>query len=78
MFCSRKLKIRLKNTNKQALRVVFNEYEKYYKDLLAGHGEISIHQEHLQFLATEFLKLTNKLNPQFMWCFSRTMRFLTI
>ena len=26
-------------------------------------------KKHLQFLATEFDKSTNKLNPQFIWCF---------
>ena len=34
------------------------------------YDEISIHQMHLQFLVTEFFKSTNKLNLQFMWCFS--------
>ena len=69
MFCSRKSKLRLKNIRKRTLRVVYNEYEKNYKDLLADHDEISIHQKHLQFLPTEFFKSVNKLNPQFMWCF---------
>ena len=69
MFCSRKSKLRLENINKITLRIVYNEYEKNYKDLLADHDEISIHQKHLQFLAIEIFKSTNKLNPQFMWCF---------
>ena len=69
MFCSRNLKLILKNIHKRVLRVVYNEYEKNYKDLLADHDEISIHQKHLLFLVTEVFKSTNKLNPQFMWCF---------
>ena len=69
MFCSRKSQFRLENIHKGTLRVVYNEYEKNYKDLLADHDEISIHQKHLQFLATEVFKSANKLNPQFMWCF---------
>ena len=69
MFCSRKSKIRLENVHTRTLRVVYNEYEKNYKDLLVDHDEISINQKHLQFLATEVFKLANKLNPQFMWCF---------
>ena len=70
MFCSRKSKIRLENIHKRTL-VVYNEYEKNYKDLLAEYNEISIHhlQKHLQFLATKVFKSANKLNPQFMWCF---------
>ena len=37
MFCSRKSKLRLENIHKRTLRVVYNEYEKNYKDLLAEH-----------------------------------------
>ena len=69
MFFSRKSKLRLQNINKRILRVVYNEYENDYKDLLADHYEISIHQKHLQFLATEVFKSANKLNPHFMWYF---------
>ena len=78
VFYSRKSKLRLKNIHKRTLRVDYNEYEKNYKDLHADHDEISIHQKHLQYLAIEVFKSANKLNPQFMWCFSRNMRFLTI
>ena len=55
MFCSRKSKLKLKDIHKQIIRVVFNECEKNYKDLLADHDEISIHWKYLQFLATEVL-----------------------
>ena len=68
-LCSRKSKLRLENIHKRRLRVVYNEYKKNYEDLLAEHDEISIHQKHLQFLATEVFKSANKLNPQLMWCF---------
>ena len=34
------------------------------------YDEISIYQMHLQFLVTEVFKSANKLNLQFMWCFS--------
>ena len=59
MFCSRKSKLRLGNTHKRTLRVVYNEYEKNYKDLLVDYDEVSIHQKHLKFLATEVLKSAN-------------------
>ena len=70
MFCSRKSELRLENIHKRRLREVFNEYEKNYKNLLEDHGEISIYQKHLQFLATEVFESANKLNPQFMSCFT--------
>ena len=53
MFCSKISKFRVENIHKKTLKVVYNEYEKNYKDLLADHNEFSIHQKHLQFLATE-------------------------
>ena len=71
MLCSRKSKLRLGNIHKRILKVVYNEYKKNYKNLLADHDEISIHQKHLQFLATDVFKSANKLNPQLMWCFFR-------
>ena len=43
MFCSRKSKLRFENIHKRTLRVVYNEYENNYTDLLADHDEISIH-----------------------------------
>ena len=63
-----KSKFRSENIQKRTLRVVYNEYDKNYKDLLVDHDEISIHQKYLQFLATEFFKSANKLNSHFMWC----------
>ena len=67
MFFSRKSNLDSKNVHNRTLRVVYNEYEKNYKDLLVDHDEISIHQKHLRLLATEVFKSANKLNPQFMW-----------
>ena len=74
MFCCRKSKLKLENIHKRISRVAFNEYGKNYKNLLSDLDS----SEHVEFLANEVLKLTNQLNPQFMWCFSRTTRFLKI
>ena len=74
MFCCRKSKLKLENIHKRISRVAFNEYGKNYKNLLSDLDS----SEHVEFLANEVLKLTNQLNPQFMWCFSRTIRFLKI
>ena len=59
----------MENIHQRKVRVVYREYEKNYKDLLADHVEISIHQKHLRFLETEVFKSANKSNPQFMWRF---------
>ena len=47
--------------------MVYNTYEKSYDELLISNRDISIHQKHLHFLATEIYKSVNNLNPQFMW-----------
>ena len=55
----------------RALQVVYNTYEKSCNGLIILNRDISIHQKHLQFLATEVYKSVNNLNPQFMWnCFN--------
>ena len=51
----------------RTLQVVYNTYGKSYNELLILNREISIHQKHLHFLATEVYKSVNNLNPQFMW-----------
>ena len=42
-------------------------HEKSYEDLLLMNDDISIHQNHLHFLAREIFKSVNNLNLQFMW-----------
>ena len=48
-------------------QVVYNKYEKSYNELLILNRDISIHQKHQHFLATNVYKSVNNLNPQFMW-----------
>ena len=45
----------------------YNVYEKSYNDLLIFNRDITIHQKHLHFLATDVYKSVNNLNPEFMW-----------
>ena len=40
----------------RTLKVVYNEYEKSYEELLEMNKSASIHQRHLQFLAIEVCK----------------------
>ena len=61
----------------KTLHAVLETYEKSYEDLLIMNDDISIHRNHLHFLATEIFNKSsifnsiNNLNPQFMWnCFS--------
>ena len=51
----------------RTLRVVYNEFNKSYGELLQFNNNVSIHQRHLQYLALEVFKSLMHLNPEFMW-----------
>ena len=50
-------------------RVVYNECNKSYGELLQLNNNVSIHQRHLQYLALEVFKSLMHLNPEFMWSY---------
>ena len=73
MFPGKTLISKVQNT----LHAVLETYEKLYEDLLLMNNDISLHQNHLHFLATEIFNKSslfnsiNNLNLQFRWnCFS--------
>ena len=47
--------------------MVRDDYNSTYKELLASHNNISIHQKYLKHLAIEVYKSLMNLNPQSMW-----------
>ena len=51
----------------RTLQVVYNEYNKSYKELLQLKTNVSICQRHLQYLALEVFKSLMLLNPEFIW-----------
>ena len=62
----------------QTLKMVYNNYDKSYLDLLSFSNDVSIHQWHLQFLAIEVYKSLMNINPEFMGNFSIEIHFSTI
>ena len=62
----------------QTLKMVYNNYDKSYHDLLSFSNDVSIHQWHLQFLAIEVYKSLMNINPEFMGNFSIEIHFSTI
>ena len=67
MFADKSLISKVQKIHFRTLQMVYNTYEKSYNELLILKRDISIHQKHLHFLATEIYKSVNNLNPQFMW-----------
>ena len=51
----------------RTLKVVYDEYDKSYEELLETNKSTSIYQTHLQFLAIEVCKSLMHLKPGFMW-----------
>ena len=66
MFTSKNLMLKANKIHWRTLRVVYNDYNSTYEELLATHNDISTHQEHLKHLAIEVYKSLTNLNPEFM------------
>ena len=55
--------------HKRTLQIVYDVYDESYQKLLNRSDDISIHQKHLRYLASEVHKSLTKLNPGFIWNF---------
>ena len=72
MFSGKTLISKVQKIYLKTLHAVLDTYEKSNENLLLINDDISIHQNHLHFLATEIFNKSsifhsiNNLNPQFM------------
>ena len=69
MFTGKTLIDKICKIHHRQLQVVYNEYNKSYKELLQLNNNVPIHQRHLQYLALAVLKSLMHLNPEFMWSY---------
>ena len=69
MFAGKTLINKICKIHRRTPRVVYNEYNKSYRELLQLNNNVSIHQRHLQYLALEVFKSLMHLNPEFMWSY---------
>ena len=69
MFAGKTLTNKICKIHHRTLRVVHNEYNKSYGELLHLNNNVSIRQRHLQYLALEVFKSFMHLNPEFMWSY---------
>ena len=67
MFAGKTLSNKICKIHQRTLRVVYNEYNKSYGELLQLNNNVSIHQRHFQYVALEVFKSLMHLNPEFMW-----------
>ena len=66
MFHSRTSNNKINKLHERALRLVYNDYNSSFQELLNRDDSFSIHHRNLQKLATEMYKVKNDLSPSFM------------
>ena len=52
--------------HERCLRIVYNDKQSSFNELLEKDGSVSIHMRNIQILATEMYKLINNLSPPTM------------
>ena len=68
-FTSKNPMLKINKIHLTTLRMVYDDYNSTYEELLASHNIIFIHQKHLKHLAIETYKSLANLNPEFTWPF---------
>ena len=69
MFTSKNSMMKINKIHRRTLRVVYDDYNSTFEELLASHNAISIHQKDLKHLAIDVYKSLANLNPEFIWPF---------
>ena len=57
---------KINKLHKRCLRIVYNDKQSSFNELLEKDGSVSIHIRNIQILATEMYKLINNLSPPIM------------
>ena len=63
MFTSRYLNNALNNVHERALRLIYNDHEKSFNNILIENNLKTINKKILEFLAIEIYKFQNGLSP---------------
>ena len=66
MFCSKSANKVINRTNKRALRLLYEDDDSSFEQLLEKDGSITVHQRNLQNLMTEIYKKINQINPAYI------------
>ena len=64
MLHSRRNNNIIRNLHERCLRLIYNDKNSSYEELLTKDGSVSIHHRNIQALATEFYKIKNGLSPE--------------
>ena len=66
MFCSRQMNGKINHIHERALRLVYDDYESSFDELLVKDKTVSIHHRNIQHVAIEMYKVMNNLSPPIM------------
>ena len=69
MFHSRKLNHRINKIHERALRIVYNDHQCTFEELLERDNSFAIHERNLQKLAIEMFKMNNGLSVKLVKIF---------
>ena len=63
MFCSRRSNPLVNNVHERALRIVYDDHNSSYSEILMTKNEPSTHQQNINLLMKEIYKFENDLYP---------------
>jgi len=66
MFCSRTINSRIDRIHLRSLRIVYNDYESTFNELLTTDKSFTVHHRNIQTLAIEIYKVINDISPLIM------------
>ena len=66
MFHSIRLNNKINSIHERALRITYQDNTSLFQELLNKDNSVSIHQRHLQVLATEMFKIHRALSPEIL------------
>ena len=62
MFHSHSINNKINRLHESALRIVYNDFESSFKNLIKKDGTVSIHVKNLQKLSTEMFKISKNFS----------------
>ena len=67
MFCGKTTNDMVNRVHKRALRVLLNDYDSSFEELLHKNKEVTIHEKNSQKLMLEVYRCVTSGNPSFLW-----------
>ena len=77
MFCTRKLNRKINHIHERALRLVYDDQDSSFEELLMKDNTICIHHRNIQYVAIEMFKVVNGIAPPIMTDIFGEMRDLS-